>query len=219
MNGLVLRPNELIRGNIIDIYIDDHSNFYEDIENLKEHYRDDVKEINIYVNASECDVIDIVSLTSIMSRYDVKKTLFLDGLITGDFTPLFLVADEIHAYTYSQFRANYPRAFAIGNADNLRDQAEDLERLYETMFDILEAKSAIDRKSIIDAFESKSLIDGRTLFEKWKLADVLHGSDKGEDEVNESHNTLLNQFSTKHKQSEQLESFFDLFKRMNGGKE
>jgi len=104
------------------------------IEALKEC--EDVDEINLHINSAGGNVFAGFAIYNILSRCKAKINTFIDGCAASIASVIALAGDTVHMPSNSFIMIHFPYIAVIGNADELRESAENLDALTEQIIDV-----------------------------------------------------------------------------------
>lgn len=92
----------------------------------------DVETINLYVNSPGGSVFEGIAIHNMLKRHSARVIAHVDALAASIASVIIMAADEIRMPSNSMLMIHYPWTFAIGNAVELRKQADDLDRIGES---------------------------------------------------------------------------------------
>ena len=98
--------------------------FREDLDALGE-----IDTLNIYVNSPGGSVFQAQAIYSIIARQKAEKTAYIDGLAASAASFLIMAADKIIMPKHSTMMVHNPLALVIGNANDLRHEADALDKI------------------------------------------------------------------------------------------
>lgn len=123
----------------------------------------DVENINLYVNSPGGSVFEGITIHNMLKRHEAKVTAYVDALAASIASVIIMAADEIRMPSNSMLMIHNPWTFAIGNAVDLRKQADDLDRIGESAIQSYLSKAG-DK---LEESHLKELLDDET----WLSAD------------------------------------------------
>lgn len=91
-----------------------------------------VETINLYVNSPGGSVFEGLAIGNQLKRHKARVIAYVDALAASIASVIIMSADEIHMYENSMLMIHNPWTFAIGNAVDLRKEADDLDRIGES---------------------------------------------------------------------------------------
>lgn len=123
----------------------------------------EVDELNIYISSNGGSVKEGLAIYSQLSRMDCIKTAYIDGIAASIATVITCACDKIVMNAASLFMIHNAWSYAVGNANELRKAADDLDVITQA------SKNAYLKKSggNITAEKLTELMDG----ESWLTAD------------------------------------------------
>ncbi|MBY6800125.1 Clp protease ClpP [Clostridium botulinum] len=109
----------------------DVSNFLKEIDNNKD--------LDIYINSGGGSVFGGLAIYHQLNRHNGFKTVHVDGLAASIMSVIALVGDKVIIPAPAQFMIHKPWTIALGNANEFRKQANDLDIAEESILKIYEA--------------------------------------------------------------------------------
>lgn len=101
------------------------------------HFRDelanhnDVSQIDIYINSRGGDVFEGFSIYNQLKRHKAHKTVYIDGVAASIASFIAMAGDEIVMPKNSVMMIHQMWMHMVGNADELRKAADDLDKINE----------------------------------------------------------------------------------------
>ena len=92
-------------------------------------------QLNIYVNSPGGDVMAATAMSSIIQRAKsrgVTVNAYIDGYAASAASFLVMAADNVYAYSSSMMMIHKPYTWFVGNADEMRKEAETLEKIEDS---------------------------------------------------------------------------------------
>jgi ATP-dependent Clp protease, protease subunit len=123
----------------------------------------DVETINLYVNSPGGSVFEGIAIHNMLKRHSARVIAHVDALAASIASVIIMAADEIRMPSNSMLMIHNPWTFAIGNAIELRKQADDLDRIGESAVASYLAKAGDKLKEE----KLREMLDEET----WLLAD------------------------------------------------
>jgi len=114
------------------------------------------EDIDIFVNSSGGDVFDGYAIYSAIARYEGKVTVHVDGLAASAASYCILSADEVLMSPSALMMIHKAWVFANGNADDLRNTAETLDKLDADIVGIYAKKTCKQRDEILEMMEAET---------------------------------------------------------------
>ena len=117
-----------VYGNIVPYRQDDEDttamSFKKDLEALGE-----IDTLNLYVNSPGGSVFQAQAIYSIIARQKAEKNAYIDGLVASAASFLIMAADTIYMPKNATMMVHNPMALVIGNAKDLRREADALDKI------------------------------------------------------------------------------------------
>lgn len=149
----------------IDIYgeIIDESWRMSDTETSAPSFKDalkelkDVKQITVNINSGGGDVFSGVAIHNMLKSHKAHVTVKIDGLAASIASVIAMAGDKVIIPRNAMLMIHNAWTFAVGNASDLRKQAEDLEKINSVVIN-----SYLDKNPEIDEDTLRSLMDEET---------------------------------------------------------
>ena len=122
---------------------------------LKEHEN---KDINIYINSGGGSVFAGMAIYNMLKRHQGHTTVYVDGLAGSIASVIAMVGDRIVVPKNSFIMIHKPLVGVIGNANELREQAELLDNIEQAIINVYEDK-LVEGANIEDI---KTMVDEET---------------------------------------------------------
>lgn len=140
----------------------------QDITNaLKEH---EGKDLNIYVNSGGGSVFAGLAIYNQLKRFSGKKTVYVDGLAASIASVIALAGDEIIMPSNAFFMIHKPWSWAIGNSNDFRKAADDLDRIEQGIINVY----ADNLKDGADIEHVKELVNAETWLTGDEAAEIFN---------------------------------------------
>ena len=117
-----------------------------------------IEEININIHSPGGSVFEGCAIYNCLKRHTAKKKVYIDGLCASIATVIAMAGDEIIMSPVSSFMIHNPMAVMSGDAEELRDKADLLDTLKETIINAYVTKSKLSREAI------STMMDNETWF-------------------------------------------------------
>ena len=87
------------------------------------------KELRVYINSPGGDVFDGVAIYNAIRRFDGKRSVFVDGIAASAASLIAMAGDTVSIAHNGMLMIHQAWGMAIGNADDLRETADVLEKV------------------------------------------------------------------------------------------
>lgn len=118
----------------------------------------EISEININIHSPGGSVFEGCAIYNCLKRHTAKKKVYIDGLCASIATVIAMAGDEIIMSPVASFMIHNPMAVMAGDAEELRDKADLLDTLKETIINAYVTKSKLSREAI------SAMMDNETWF-------------------------------------------------------
>jgi len=126
--------------------------FMEDLDKLG-----DISELNIYINSGGGDVFAGQAIHSMLKRHSAKKTVYVDGLAASIASVVAMAGDTIIMPKNAMMMIHKAWTVAIGNANDFRKLADDMEKIEETIIAAYESRNlTIERDEIVKLMDAET---------------------------------------------------------------
>lgn len=136
---------------------DDSEVMPDDVKNALEQV-DGVETLNIYINSPGGSVFSGMAIYNMLKRNKAKKIVHIDGVAASMASVIALVGDEIYMPSNAYMMIHKPLTFVVGNANELRKVADDLDVIEEGLMKVYEE----NLREGIDIEEVKAMVDAET---------------------------------------------------------
>lgn len=118
----------------------------------------DVETINLHINSPGGSVFDGSTIGSMIKQHKATVNVYIDGLAASIASVIAMAGDNVYMPKNAMLMIHNPWTFAIGNANDLRKQAEDLDKIGLSMQESYLGKS----KDKLSAEKLQELLDNET---------------------------------------------------------
>ena len=116
----------------------------------------DVDQIDVYINSYGGEVAEGLAIYNALRRHKAKVTTYCDGFACSIASVVFMAGDERVMNEASLLMIHNAWTYAAGNAEELRKQAEDLDKITQASVEAYKAHSSLSEEEI------KTLMDKET---------------------------------------------------------
>lgn len=108
-----------------------------------------VNALDIYINSPGGSVFDGIAIHNQIKRHAAaEKIVHVDGIAASIASVIAMAGTEIRIADNGMFMIHDPWGMSIGTAEEMRKQAEALDKIRDTLLDTYVAKTGGDRKQI-----------------------------------------------------------------------
>ena len=135
--------------------------FKSDLANLG-----DIKNLDIHINSGGGDVFAGFTIYNMISRHKAHKTVYIDGLAASIASLIAMAGDEIIMPANSMMMIHNSWAAIAGNANDLREMADELEKVDGLLRDTYVSKTGLDAETIADMMANETWFTANEAVEK-----------------------------------------------------
>lgn len=88
-------------------------------------------QINLFINSTGGEVFEGTAMANMLRRHPAKVTAVIDGFACSIASVIAMAADEVHMPRNAMFMIHNMWTWAVGNADELRKMADDMDKMME----------------------------------------------------------------------------------------
>lgn len=146
------------------------------INALKEH---EGKNLNVYVNSGGGSVFAGLAIYNQLKRFDGHKVAIIDGLGGSIASVIPFGCDEVRMPNNAFLMIHKPWSYAIGNSNDMRKMADDLDRIEQGILNVYEA----NLKEGVDMEHVKQLVNDETWLTGDQAAEIFNVTLIGENKA------------------------------------
>ncbi|WP_167260522.1 head maturation protease, ClpP-related [Alkalibacillus almallahensis] len=123
---------------------------------------DGLDELNIYINSPGGSVFAGLAIYNMLSRNKAKKHVYVDGVAASMASSIALVGDTIQIPSNAFMMIHKPLTIAIGNANDFRKLAEDLDTIESGLTKIYEdnLREGVQMDTIKQMMDDETWLNG-----------------------------------------------------------
>lgn len=87
----------------------------------------EVDTINVHINSGGGSVYGGIAIHNLLKNHKAKVVVYVDGIAASIASVIAMAGDEIHIPRNAQVMIHKPLSYVIGNADDMREQADILD--------------------------------------------------------------------------------------------
>ncbi|MCQ9627497.1 Clp protease ClpP [Cetobacterium somerae] len=138
---------------------------------------DDVDEITLRIDSPGGSVFAGIGLYSYLKDHKAKKKVYIDGMCASIATVIAMSGDEIYMNNASQFMIHNPWTIAMGEAKELRHDAEVLEGLKDSIINAYMTKTKLTKAELEKAMDKSTYYRAEQALEAGFITGVTHTTD------------------------------------------
>lgn len=141
--------------------------FKKDLDALGE-----VQDLSVYINSDGGDVFAGQAIHSMLKRHPAHVTVYVDGLAASIASVVAMAGDTIVMPRNSMLMIHNPWTMAVGNAQDFRKMADDLDSIQESIVAAYQEKSGMDRDELISLLDQETWLTAEEAV-AYKLVDQI----------------------------------------------
>ena len=118
----------------------------------------DVEQIDVYINSYGGEVKEGLAIYNALRRHKAKVTTYCDGFACSIASVIFMAGDERVMNESSLLMIHNAWTTVQGNAEELRKQAEDLEKITQASVEAYKAHSSLTEEEIKELMDAETWI-------------------------------------------------------------
>ncbi len=121
----------------------------------------DVDILNIRINSPGGDVFTARAMQTALAQHPAHVVVHVDGLAASAATFLAMGANEVRITESAFFMIHKGWSFTVGNADELRTQAELLDLIDSNMANEYATRTGLDQNTVLDMMADETWMSGQ----------------------------------------------------------
>lgn len=176
-----------------EMYIDGEivTDEYEDTDTSAAGFRNalkslgDVKSINLHINSPGGSVFEGIAIYNMLKQNSARINVYIDGLAASIASVIAMSGDAIFMPSNSMMMVHNPWVMAIGNASELRKQADGLDQITKSSVQTYLAKAGdkLDEKTLTQLMDDETWLTAQEAVD-YGLADEVMEPNKAVASIN-----------------------------------
>lgn len=125
----------------------------------------DISVLDVYINSDGGDVFAGQAIHSMLKRHKAKVNVYIDGIAASIASVIAMAGDTIYMPRNSMMMIHNPWTIALGNANEFRKLADDLDAMRESMIAAYQEKSGIERDPLIEMLDAETWLSAEKAVE------------------------------------------------------
>ena len=131
--------------------------------------------LDIYINSPGGSVFEGIAIYNQIKRFNAKeKIVYIDGVAASIASIIAMAGTEIRMAENAMMMIHDPWGMSVGTAEEMRKQAEALDKIRDTLLDTYVARSKGDREKISNMMTAETWLTAKETKEM-NFADVITG--------------------------------------------
>lgn len=165
------------------IYGDIVSDRWDDTDVTAADFKEDldalggVKTLNIYINSYGGSVFQGQAIYSILKRHKARKNVYVDGIAASIASLVAMAGDNIYMPQNAMMMIHNPWGLSIGNAQEMRKMADDLDKIREAMIPAYLGKvgERLTEKALVELLDAETWLTAQECFDYGFCDKLLEG--------------------------------------------
>lgn len=116
----------------------------------------DIDELKVYINSEGGDIFAGAAIHSMLKRHKAHVTTYVDGLAASIASVIAMAGDTVIMPKNAMMMIHNPWTIAMGNAEEFRKLADDLDMMRESMLATYIDKTHMDRDELIALLDAET---------------------------------------------------------------
>ncbi len=108
----------------------------------------DVSQINLDINSPGGDVFEAITIFNYLKRHQANVTVTVGGVAASAASLIAMAGDTIIMPNNTMMMIHNPWTFAMGNSDDLREQADLLDKIGSSLFNTYQSRTGMDEEAL-----------------------------------------------------------------------
>ena len=152
-------PELLVYGEISEWYGVDSKTFAQQLQQI------DNDEINVRINSYGGEVFTASAIYSMLKRHKATVNVFIDGIAASAASVIAMAGDNITMPENAMLMIHNPLTWTQGNANELRETAELLDKVRDTLVATYRNKTGLDDATIIKLLDEETYLTAQEALE------------------------------------------------------
>jgi len=115
-----------------------------------------VDTLNVFINSGGGDVFAGQAIYSMLKRHAANKVVYIDGLAASAASLIAMAGDKIIMPANAMMMVHKAWTIALGNADELRKMADDMDKMDSSIAQAYETKTGKTKEEILAIMEAET---------------------------------------------------------------
>ncbi len=125
----------------------------------------DIDTLNVFINSPGGDVFAGQAIYSILRRCDAQVKVYVDGLAASIASLIAMAGDKVIMPKNAMMMIHSPWTVAVGNAQEFRKIADDMDKIRDSMVTAYESRSALTKEEILEMLDAETWLSAEDCFE------------------------------------------------------
>jgi ATP-dependent Clp protease, protease subunit len=159
-------PELLVYGEISEWWGVDSKSFAEQLQQIN------ADEINVRINSYGGEVFTASAIYSMLKRHKATINVFVDGIAASAASVIAMAGDKITMPENAMIMIHNPLTGMVGNANELRETADLLDKVRDTLVATYKAKTGLDDATIVNLLDEETYLNAQEALEYGFIDDI-----------------------------------------------
>ena len=137
----------------------------------------DVENINVYINSNGGVVDTAIAINNALRRHKAKVTVNIDGIAASAATLITCAGDTVRMPKNALFMIHNPSTIAMGDSEEMRKQADVLEKYKNSITETYLQKVNIDKEKLSELMDSESWLSAEEALKYGFIDEIIENTD------------------------------------------
>ena len=137
----------------------------------------DVENINVYINSNGGVVDTAIAINNALRRHKAKVTVNIDGIAASAATLVTCAGDTVRMPKNALFMIHNPSTIAMGDSEEMRKQADVLEKYKNSITETYLQKVNIDKEKLSELMDNETWLNAEEALEYGFIDEIIENTD------------------------------------------
>ena len=137
----------------------------------------DVENINVYINSNGGVVDTAIAINNALRRHKAKVTVNIDGIAASAATLITCAGDTVKMPKNALFMIHNPLTIAMGDSEEMRKQADVLEKYKNSITETYLQKVNIDKEKLSELMDNESWLSAEEALKYGFIDEIIENAD------------------------------------------
>ena len=118
----------------------------------------DVDKIKLRINSNGGSVFAAIAITNMLKNHKAEIHTYIDGIAASAASVIAMAGDKIFMNTGSLFMVHQAMSYAFGNSGELREVADNLEKITNNIIDIYHLRTNADMQKLVEIVNKETYL-------------------------------------------------------------
>ena len=137
----------------------------------------DVENINVYINSNGGVVDTAIAINNALRRHKAKVTVNIDGIAASAATLITCAGDTVRMPKNALFMIHNPSTIAMGDSEEMRKQADVLEKYKNSITETYLQKVNINKEKLSELMDNESWLSAEEALKYGFIDEIIENTD------------------------------------------